>query len=113
MGYEHLLEYMVLGAMGAAALEVIKAYEQYNRFKPEEDKFQEQIKSPYFWCILTLFLLASGFVSWAVNANAVKPNPIQIVSVGAAARTLFREIISAQVAKAGPSLGFNWRSMFR
>lgn len=101
-GYQHLLEYFVLGFVGAAAAELLKVYEL--RGKLSSAKYRAALQSPLFWLVVCGMLSASGFIAWAVNATT-QLAPWQVVLSGIGARSLIRAPIQAGSANRRTKLG--------
>lgn len=79
-------EYMLLGALGAAAIECLKNHELKNN---RNAAMYRRIRGSFlFWCKFVLFLLASGFIAWAINENNPNATVWQIVISGAGANAL-------------------------
>jgi hypothetical protein len=98
------IQYFAVGATGAGAFELLKAYEL--RGKLDDEVFQRLFRSRVFWLVIAGMLLASGFLTWAFYAESdVKPTPWELVIAGIACRSLIRSAVEARVANAPNKLG--------
>jgi len=96
-------EGFLLGALGAAAMELIKLYERYETMKL--GRFKAMVRSGLFWGVEAGLVLGSGFLAWAMHAQAEKLVFWQVVMTGIAARTIARESLTIQQAGAETKLG--------
>nr|VFJ56788.1 MAG: hypothetical protein BECKFM1743A_GA0114220_101754 [Candidatus Kentron sp. FM]VFJ56884.1 MAG: hypothetical protein BECKFM1743C_GA0114222_101874 [Candidatus Kentron sp. FM]VFK11498.1 MAG: hypothetical protein BECKFM1743B_GA0114221_101864 [Candidatus Kentron sp. FM] len=90
-------QYVFLGAMGAASVEWLKAYELSG--KKEQEAYVAMLKSPIYWFKFVLFIFASGFVAWAMHVNAEEPNLLYIVLTGMAASALANKGVEAVLSR--------------
>ena len=96
-------EYFLLGAAGAFSLEALKLYELRARLSSK--KFRMLSRSWLFWGVVLAMLAASGFVAWAMFADAEGATVWHVVMTGMAARSIVREIGAARVATRPATLG--------
>ncbi|QDV48470.1 hypothetical protein [Gimesia fumaroli] len=101
---QQFFHYWSVGAAGAAAFEMLKAYEL--RGKIEHKRYQALIKSVWFWLAFAGMVVASGFFAWAFYSDSPSPpTNWQLVVVGIAARSIGRSAIEAIVANQKQHLG--------
>lgn len=92
-----LPEYLLLGSLGAASIEWLKGYELKHRHSSE--KFRQIQISLLYWGKFILFLLASGFIAWAINENNPNATVWQVVISGAGANALVNKGVEARLSK--------------
>jgi hypothetical protein len=92
-----------IGALGALAAELLKAYEL--RGKLTSAKYRRLAKSPLYWAVFAGMILSSGFIAWAVNSPVPHPEPLNVILTGIGARGLIQGASSGAVANAGAKLG--------
>ncbi|ARN72637.1 hypothetical protein [Oceanicoccus sagamiensis] len=90
-------EYMALGALGAASIEYLKNYELKNNRTALT--YRRIIASLVYRFKFLLFLLASGFIAWALNENNPNATVWQIVISGAGANALANKGIEASLSR--------------
>ncbi|MEM7243842.1 MAG: hypothetical protein AAF533_00785 [Acidobacteriota bacterium] len=103
MSLENLPEYGLLGAAGAASLELLKLYEY--RGKLQASTYRRQVRSAAFWLVVLGMLVASGFIAWAVHAGRQGVLAWHVVITGIAARSVIRSAVAARVAHEPTALG--------
>lgn len=82
-----------LGAIGALALEILKAYEK--RTELHKSKYRNILKSPLFWIISMMWILLAGFVVMIINDGAEKIIPLQCFFAGMGIRTILNNGLKA------------------
>ena len=92
----HHPEYFLLGAAGALSLEILKLYELRARLSLK--KYRMLWRSWLFWLVVIGMLASSGFVAWAMFADAEDATVWHVVMTGMAARSIVREIGAARTA---------------
>jgi hypothetical protein len=110
-----LPEYILLGSLGAASLEWLKSYEL--KGKKNADEFKAIVSSKMYWIKFALFILASGFIAWAMNENNPNSTVWQIVVAGMSANALANKGIEATLAReqlhaGGESKKVEFRDLF-
>ena len=96
-------EYMALGALGAASIEYLKNYELKNN--RDAVVYRRIRASLIYWVKFCLFLLASGFIAWALNENNPNATVWQIVISGAGANALANKGAEAGLSRQELSAG--------
>ena len=95
--------YSLMGAGGATAAELFKLYEF--KAKLTASKYAKLVRSPLFYFSVVGMLAASGFICWAVNANAGSATEIQLLISGIGARSIARGAAVASARESGVPLG--------
>lgn len=110
-------EYLALGALGAASVEWLKTYEL--RQKIDAERYQRLFTSVLYWAKFLLFILASGFIAWAMTENNPNATVWQVVIAGAGANAFANKGVEAGLSKeklmAGPETAMqaiSFRSLF-
>lgn len=85
----------LLGAFGALAVEVLKAYEL--RGKLHLKKYRAMLRMPLFWLTTIGFIAVSGVLSWAIN-DATSSAPMHLIITGAGAAAIIRKATEAGAA---------------
>ena len=108
------LEMFLLGSGGAFALEIIRAYEL--RGKLHHKKYRALMRSPLFWVVALLFVVASGFLAWAFNESNASAGAWQLVVTGMGASALAKKFAEAAASNARVDAGdadVDLRDIFR
>lgn len=104
-----LPEYLLLGSLGAASIEWIKSYEL--KGKKDYDEYRRIVKSSIFWAKFLFFVIASGFIAWAMNENNPNTTVWQIVVAGMGANALANKSVEAAMSKERLHAGTKQRSV--
>jgi len=90
VNWEDFLNLFFLGAMGALSMEILKVYEL--KGKLHHKKYQILYKSILFWSVIFLFILVSGFLTWAIYENNHSVTTWQIVLTGMGISSIGKKI---------------------
>lgn len=78
------VDYLVLGSIGALAAEVLRLYER--KAVLSTVRFGKMLRSPIYWGLFLLMLLASGFIAWAAHTGSeVQAWAVVLSGIGASA----------------------------
>jgi hypothetical protein len=97
--FSGFLDYFWVGSASAVAMELLKLYEL--RGKLHSKKFSRLRRSPLFWIAVVGMAASSGFLAWAINANASDPTVLQVALSGIGAQSIVRKLIEARNANSG------------
>lgn len=94
---------VLLGATGALAMEIMRAWEL--RGKLAEERFKRIAASPVFWAVFVGMVLVSGLVTWAVFPDGASAAPLQLMLTGIGARGLLHGGAASSAANQGVTMG--------
>lgn len=109
INWTNFIEMFFLGALGASSIEVFKLYEL--KGKLHYKKYQLLYKSLLFWCIVVLFISASGFLAWAMNENNPNATVWQVVISGMAMSSLAKKITEAFISQRKLHMGMEEKNI--
>lgn len=109
------LYYFSMGAAGSACMEIFKVYEYRGRL--DSSKFSQVAKSYLFWMVTLGMLLASGFITWAINSDSSCVTNLQLLISGVGARAFARSSLGLLIFNEPIQLGdasnsLNLRDLF-
>ena len=95
------IEYLLLGGLGAVAAEVLKLYER--KAVLASVRFRKMLKSPIYWVLFVLMVLASGFIAWAAHTGSmVQAWAVVLSGIGASALIRAPPQVAAKKTMLGP-----------
>jgi len=97
MEYTSFYSLFLFGVMGAFSAEVLKLYELKNKLNSEI--YKVLYRSYVFWIVFFLFLLVSGFLTWAFLESEKDVTVWQTVITGMGISTIGKKILEGYFSK--------------